>query len=150
VIAPARRKRPPQSGGHVRFFPATLAHILAIRPKPVPSFVVVRSPLGGRVEVRTGSAEHAVCQLSRWPGCPAARALPLLLAAHVKIRAEAYVALDLIPEFQALILSSPEAWLHIQLLENPQDRPEITRAQHIARVVIASEAAAAAVAEGGQ
>ena len=56
MIAPARRKRPPQSGGHVRFFPATLAHILAIPPKPVPSFVVVRSPLGGRVEVRTGSA----------------------------------------------------------------------------------------------
>jgi hypothetical protein len=150
--AQARRPWPSdlQPGGHVRFCSDRLSEIRAVLCKPEHPFALTLSPFGSWVEVNFAIVEHAVCRISQFPRYPAARALPMLLESHVKIRAEGYLMLNLIPEFQALILNSADAWLHIQLMKNPRDRHEITCAQHIAHVVIASEAGAAAVAEGGQ
>lgn len=115
--AQARRPWPAylQPGGHVRFCSDRRSEIHPGRFKPEHPFALTLSHLGSWVEVSFASAEHAVCLISQFSRYPAARALPILLESHVKIRAEGYVVLNFIAEFQALILNSADAWLHIQL-----------------------------------
>lgn len=130
-----------QAGGHLRVLTYADWHgyITGGRCHCNPLLEWVLSPLQSPVEVLFGSPEHHLCDTTFVN--QAARVI-----ARVEIGVEALFVAGEIPEFEAALGREPAAMTHILALR-PFRHPEmLERAQHLARVVAARQAAREALA----
>jgi hypothetical protein len=104
----------------------------------VPELEWCLSPLGCPVEVKRGSLEHGICLAEEDAFAP-------LESAHAGLTAEHLFAIGQLLAFEQLILHSTAARHHVLQLYPYFKDAGAEKAQHIARVLVASRAAQEAI-----
>ena len=130
-----------QAGGHLRVLSHAEWHgyILGGKCHCDPRLEWALSPIGSPVEVLLGSPEHHLCDTTIVNDAA-------LAIARVEVVVEALFVAGEIAEFEAALGREPAAMTHILALR-PFRHPEmLERAQHLARVVAARQAAREALA----